>query len=123
MPRSRGRLWLSHKTGRGAPVSACLGNNLEDVEEESDHVHVEREGRKDVLLGRDRKRVPASHHQLGVEHNVRASSVLAGITNNLQDHEEQVDDVDIEAERSKDVLFWRDAVLVVAAKHQLGVKY
>lgn len=122
-PHLRGRSWPSHKTAGGPPLSACLGHNLEDVEEEGDHVHIECECRKDVLLGRDCKRVPASHHQLGVEQNVRAFSVLVGVTNNLQNHEEQVDNVNVEAECSEDVLFRRYAVLMVASKHHLGIKY
>lgn len=104
------------------PVPSGRCNKLQDVEEKGDHIHVQGEGCKDVLLRTDHKFVCTPHHQLGVKHQV-PSSVFACVANNLENHEEQVDNVDVETQRSEDVLFRGDAVLVVATQHKLSVKH
>lgn len=52
------------------PVPSGRCNKLQDVEEKGDHIHVQGEGCKDVLLRTDHKFVCTPHHQLGVKHQV-----------------------------------------------------
>merc|ERR1719445_933533 len=49
------------------------------------------------------------------------SSLVSAVSNNLEDVHEQVDDVKIEVESSKDVFLGAERILVAATDHQLGV--
>ena len=47
--------------------------------------------------------------------------LVSAVSNNLKDVHEQVDDIEIEVESSKDVFLWTERVLVTAPDHELGV--
>lgn len=96
-------------------------DNLQDVQEEGDNIHIQVDGSKDVLLCRKCEAALPGHHQLRVKDDVH--SVPICISDDLKDHEEEVDNVDIEAESCKHVLLGRYAVFVVATQHKLCVKH
>merc|ERR1712001_610868 len=50
------------------------------------------------------------------------SILISGCSNDLQNVEEQIDDVEVEVERSKDILLGVQRILVVATHHHLGVE-
>jgi hypothetical protein len=53
---------------------------------------------------------------------VGLSSLISRISNDLQKKEKQVDDIQVEVERGKDVLLGVESVLVPTPHHQLSVK-
>ena len=55
-------------------IAPYCSNNHQDVHEEVDHVQVDVQGGKDVLLGAEGVLVTTAHHQLGVVHDVQGEN-------------------------------------------------
>lgn len=58
-----------------------------------------------------------------IPRRVRMALVIRETLENLQDVQEYVDDVEIDGERGKHVLFLRDLQLMSATDNHLGVNY
>ncbi len=54
---------------------------------------------------------------------IQIAGLVSGLSNDGENEEEKVDNVQVKVQRSEDVFFWRQRVFVLSSHHHLSVEH